>query len=103
MRLRAFLRRRLERVPAALIDLGTCITLMGRMSLFIIEEQEVRYRTQRRMRAEGLVRGRDDARACAIAAEELARYRVEFQDDLMKIEVKPFDAIDPWKSFSDGA
>lgn len=103
MRTRAFLRRRLERLPTTLIDIGTWFTTMGRMARFVIEEQEVRRRTQRRMRAEDLVRGRDDARAGVIAAEELARYRAEYQDDSVKIEIKPFEAIDPWRNFPDAA
>ena len=75
--------------------------MMGKMLHLVVEHQEVLRRTQRRMRAEGLVRGRDDARAQAIAREELVRYRTEPQDDAVKFEVKPFETIDPWKDFVD--
>jgi len=103
MNIRASLRRRLVRLPITFINLGAFFTLMGKMALLVAEQQEVLHRVQRRMRAESLVRGRDDARAKTIAAEELARYRAEFQDDTLKFEVKPSEVIDPWKDFPDAA
>lgn len=96
---RGFIQRRLVRLPTTLIDLGSWFTVMGKMMRVIVEEQTVRMRAQRRMRGEGLVRGRDDARARAIAAEELARYRAEFEDDSVKIAITPSEAVDPWRNF----
>ena len=97
-RVRAFWRRRL---PTIFLDLGACCTLLGKVLQLSFEHREVLLRTQRRMRAERLVRGSDDARAQAIAREELARHRSEFRDVSMKFEITPFEEIDPWKDFSE--
>lgn len=102
MSIRSLFRRRLDRLPTTFINLGAFFTLMGKVALSVVEHREVQQRTQRRMRAEGLVRGHDDARAQVIAAEELARYRAEFQDDTVKFEVKQIEAIDPWRDFPGG-
>lgn len=96
-RVRASLRRRL---PTIFLDLGACCSMLGRVLQLSLEHREVLLRTHRRMRAEGLIRERDDARAQVIAREELARYRSEFRDDTMKFEVTAFEEIDPWKDFS---
>ena len=98
-RVREVLRQRALRLPATLINLGTCLVMIGKMAHVGVEYSEVLRRTQRRMRAEGLARGRDDARARTIAAEELSRYRDEFNDEVLKFEVKSFEAIDPWRGF----
>jgi hypothetical protein len=98
-RLRALIYRRLERLPTTLLNLGAYLTIMGKMLQIVIDHEEVLRRTQRRMRAEDLVKGRDNERARTIAAEELTRYRAEFEDDVAKFEVSTFEEIDPWRGF----
>jgi hypothetical protein len=95
-RLRALLRRRL---PRALQSLGSYLMMVGEVMQLTIDRQEVLRRIQRRMRGEGLVYGRDDARAHAIAADEMARYRAEPRIDAMKFEISSSDAIDPWVGY----
>lgn len=102
-RLRALIHHRLERLPTTLLNLGAYITIMGKMLQIVVDHEEVTRRTQRRMRAEDLVKGRDNERAHTIAAEELTRYRAEFQDDVAKFEVSTFEKIDPWRGFDDGS
>jgi hypothetical protein len=102
-RLRSLIHHRLERLPTTLLNLGAYITIMGKMLQIVVDHEEVTRRTQRRMRAEDLVKGRDNERARTIAAEELTRYRTEFQDDVAKFEVSTFKEIDPWRGFDDGS
>jgi hypothetical protein len=101
LHLRTLIRRRLKRLPSTLLNLGGYLTMMGQMLQVAVDHNEVLQRTQRRMYAEDLLKGRDDARARTIAAEELMRYRAEFQDDVMKFEVSPFETFDPWRNFGE--
>ncbi len=98
-RFRARLSRRLERLPTVLRTIGAYFMLAGETAQLQLDYDIIRRRTQRRMRAEDLVKGRDDDRAQAIADEEWERYHDAFHDDAMKYTLTPATSIDPWHRY----